>query len=191
MKLTMQRNLKRYSLLSLSVLTLMTATGLNPVSTIVRAQDTTSEEVDPVFGEKNGLDLIELSKTKPEVAAVPVNNQPNRIATSLTVDPSTSMAFNWYTTDKIDDAVVRVSKNEDLTDAVEFAATPEEVISEYAERDANGYYIYASIKLDEEGAFLLDDQGEPEEVYGYFTDEQITRENTKWTTDGDELGFLK
>lgn len=148
------------------------------------------EEIDPVYGEENGLDLIELQDEKPEVADVPENNEPNRIATNLPEDPSTSMSFNWYTTDAFDDSMVRVSTNEDMSDAVEFEAEVEEVTSEYAERDEDGYYIYASVTTDEDGEFIVNENGEPEEVLGYFTDEQITRENTQWTSDGDELGYL-
>lgn len=105
-------------------------------------------------------------------------------------DPSTSMSFNWYTTDATDSPVVRVSTSEDLADAQEFPAKTAEVTSEYAERDADGYYIYASVTTDEEGEFLLDDNGEPEEILGYFTDEQITLENTQWTAEGSDLGYL-
>ena len=158
-----------------------------------QSQETTtsaSSEVDPVYGERNGLDLIELSDTKPEVAEVEKSNEPNRIAMNIPEDPSTSMSFNWYTTDATDSSVVRVSTSEDLADAQEFPAETAEVTSEYAERDADGYYIYASVTTDEEGEFLLDDNGEPEEILGYFTDEQITLENTQWTAEGSDLGYL-
>lgn len=37
---------------------------------------TEAKEVDPVYGEKNGLDLIELQDSKPEVAEVVVDNEP-------------------------------------------------------------------------------------------------------------------
>lgn len=149
-----------------------------------------NEEVDPVYGEENGLDLIELQDEKPEVAEVPSNNEPNRIATNLPEDPSTAMSFNWYTTDSIDDSVVRISTNEDMSDAIEFPAEVEKVTSEYAERDEDGYYIYASITRDEEGDMIVDENGDPEEVLGYFTDEQITRDNTQWTAEGSKLAYL-
>ncbi len=159
-------------------------------SAVENTTETREGEVDPVYGAKNGLDLINLQDDKPEVAPVEPNNEPNRIAMNLPEDPSTSMSFNWYTTDKMDDSVVRVSTRQDMSDPMEFKAEVEEVISEYAERDENGYYIYASVTTDEEGDFLVDENNEPEEVLGYFTDEQITRENTQWTADGDELGYL-
>ncbi|MDK6690027.1 fibronectin type III domain-containing protein, partial [Aerococcus urinae] len=77
-----------------------------------------AEEVDPVYGEENGLDLIELQDDKPEVAPVPVNNEPNRIATNLLEETTDAMGFNWYTTDKMSDAKVKVSKSEDMSDPV-------------------------------------------------------------------------
>ncbi|WIM67660.1 metallophosphoesterase family protein [Corynebacterium breve] len=149
-----------------------------------------AEEIDPVYGEKNGMDLIELQDTKPEVAPVPVNNQPNRIAMNLPEDPTTAMSFNWFTTDAIADSVVLVSTNENMSGAVEFTAETTEIVSEYAERDADGYYIYADVTKDEKGNFIVDENGEPEEVLGYFTDEQITRENSQWTAQGSGLAYL-
>ncbi|AKK10912.1 purple acid phosphatase family protein [Corynebacterium uterequi] len=148
-------------------------------------------EVDPVYGEKNGLDLITLQDEKPEVAPVEPNNEPNRVSMSISEDPATQMNFNWYTTDKFDDGIVRVSTNKDMSQAKEFPAKVEEVTSEYVERDKDGFYIYAAVTTDDEGEFLLDDNGKPEEVKGYFTDEQITRDNTKWTSDGSELAYLE
>ncbi|MEY8370255.1 metallophosphoesterase family protein [Aerococcaceae bacterium 50-4] len=148
------------------------------------------EAVDPVYGEENGLDLIDLQDEKPEVAPVPVRNEPNRIATNLLEDTTSTMGFNWYTTEEMADAKVKVSTSENMSDPIEFAAEASQVTSDYAERDENGYYIYASVATDEEGEQLLDNEGQPEEVLGYFTDEQIDRENTEWTSDGGNLGYL-
>lgn len=150
-----------------------------------------SEEVDPVYGEENGLDLIELQEDKPEVAPVPVNNEPNRIATNLLEETHDAMGFNWYTTDEMPDAKVKISKSEEMSDPIEFPAEATEVTSEYAERDKDGYYIYAAAKKDEDGNFIVDENGEPEEVEGYFTDEQITTDNTQWTSEGSSLGYLE
>lgn len=152
---------------------------------------TEAKEVDPVYGEKNGLDLIELQDQKPEVAEVTVDNKPDRIAMNITEDPSTEMAFNWYTKDDLDDSMLRVSEQEDMSGAMEFPAETTEVTNRYAERDKDGYYIYAAADTDEDDKFIVDDAGKPKEIKGYFTDEQITRENTKWTSDGSELGFLE
>ncbi|AWB82192.1 serine/threonine protein phosphatase [Corynebacterium yudongzhengii] len=148
------------------------------------------EEIDPAYGAENGMALIELQDEKPEVAEVETTNEPNRIAMSITEEPTTSMAFNWYTADELEDSVLRVSTNEDMSDAQEFPAEAKEVISEYAERTEDGYYIYADAERDEEGDIILDDNGEPEQVNGYFTDEQIDRENTEWTADGSDLAYL-
>lgn len=169
------------------------ASDSSPAAESSAAKDaSTSEEkeVDPVYGEKNGLDLIEVVDKKPEVAPVKENNKPNRVSMNLPEDPSTEMSFNWYTTKKLDDSVVRVSTKEDMSEPMEFKADAKEVTSQYAERDENGFYIYAKVTTDEDGEFIVDDEGKPEEILGYFTDEQIDRENTKWTADGDELGYL-
>ncbi|HZK31881.1 MAG TPA: metallophosphoesterase family protein [Corynebacterium sp.] len=192
--------LKKIAVLSASALVLTACTTSetteDPSATTAAtsaAEATTGSgdsDVDPVYGETNGLDLIELQDEKPQVASVEENNEPNRIAMNLPEDPATSMSFNWYTTDRLEDSVVRVSTSEDMSDATEFSADVAEVLSEYAERDAEGYYIYASVTTNEDGDFLVDDNGEPEEVLGYFTDEQITRENTEWTATGAGLGYL-
>lgn len=205
MNLSNGNKLKRLALLTMAVLSLIGCNKEAQIQTeteapaVVEVSETEAveteeseaeKEIEPAYGENNGMALIELSDTKPEVAPVPVNNEPNRIATNLTEDPSSSMAFNWFTTDKVEDSVVRLSTSEDMIDPIEFPAEIEEVTSEYAERDANGFYIYASITMNEDDEFIVDDKGQPEEILGYFTDEQITRENTKWTADGDELGYL-
>ena len=154
------------------------------------ATETDVEEVDPVYGEKNGLDLIELQDDKPEVAEVEVDNEPDRIAMNLMEDTSTEMGFNWYTKDDLDDSMLLVSEQEDMSDAMEFPAEATEVANRYAERDQDGYFIYSAATFDDEGDMLVDDEGNPEEVEGYFTDEQIDRENTKWTADGSKLAHL-
>lgn len=148
------------------------------------------ESGDPVYGDRNGLDLIELQDVKPEVAPVARNNKPNRIAMNLPENPATAMSFNWFTTDAVEGSVVRVSRSEDMSSAREFPAHTKAVISEYAERDKDGYYIYASVATDEDGSFLVDEDGQPDEVLGYFTDAQIDRENTRWTAEGGKLGYL-
>nr|WP_231375639.1 metallophosphoesterase family protein [Corynebacterium aquatimens] len=149
------------------------------------------DESDPVYGDINGLDLIELQDSKPEVADVEVDNKPDRIAMNLTTDPTSEIALNWYTKDGLDDSMLRVSEQEDLAGAMEFPAETTKVTSQYAERDKDGYYIYASAKTDDEGVFELNKEGQPKEIYGYFTDEQITKENTKWTSEGTKLGYLE
>ena len=164
--------------------------GENVAEETATATETDVEEVDPVYGEKNGLDLIELQDDKPEVAEVEVDNEPDRIAMNLMEDTSTEMGFNWYTKDDLDDSMLLVSEQEDMSEAMEFPAEATEVTNRYAERDKDGYFIYSAATFDEEGDMLVDDEGNPEEVEGYFTDEQIDRENTKWTADGSKLAHL-
>ena len=138
-----------------------------------------------------GSQTVQLTEHKPEVAPVAENNEPNRFAMNLPEDPSTEMSFNWYTTDEIEDSVVRVSKDASMAEPVEFPAETQEVTSEYAERDADGFYIYADVTTDDDGDFLLDDEGKPEEIRGYFTDEQLDRSNKEWTGEGSKLGYLE
>ena len=138
-----------------------------------------------------GSQTVELSAEKPEVAPVAKNNEPNRIAMNLPEDPSTQMSFNWYTTDDVPGSMVRVSTDAGMAEPLEFPAETTEVTSEYAERDKDGFYIYADIATDDDGDFLLAGDGTPQEVHGYFTDEQLDRSNTEWTSAGSDLGFLE
>ena len=88
---------------------------------------------------------------KPAVAEVVVNNKPNRIVASFNGDTQTQMAFNWFTTDKVEDAKVWVSTSEDMADAKVFEAEAKEISSKYGERDENGFFIFSEIEMDEEG----------------------------------------
>ena len=112
-----------------------------------------------------------LSDEKPAVAAVPVNNMPNRIITTINGNTQTEMAFNWYTTDLFEDAKVWVSKSGNFDDALEFKAEATEVTSSYGERDKNGNYIFAEVKENSEGEPVEDENGEPV-LNGYYTDQQ-------------------
>ena len=76
---------------------------------------------------------VELLDEKPAVAEVAVNDTPNRLITTIKGDPSTGMAFNWYTTNLFEDAKVLVSTSEDMADAQEFAAEATEVVNEYGD----------------------------------------------------------
>ena len=138
----------------------------------------------------NGLDLIELQDEKPEVATVRKDNTPNRITVNITEDPATSMAFNWFTSEETTNPIVLISESEDLSESTQFSAEVYEVESEYGERDENGYYIYTSAEKDDSGNFIVDSDGKPEEPLGYFTDQQIDRNNTAWTSYGSGLGHL-
>ena len=112
-----------------------------------------------------------LSDEKPAVAAVPVNNMPNRIITTINGNTQTEMAFNWYTTDLFEDAKVWVSKSGNFDDTLEFKAEATEVTSSYGERDKNGNYIFAEVKENSEGEPVEDENGEPV-LNGYYTDRQ-------------------
>ncbi|WP_184282904.1 metallophosphoesterase [Jeotgalicoccus coquinae] len=112
-----------------------------------------------------------LSDEKPAVAAVPVNNMPNRIITTINGNTQTEMAFNWYTTDLFEDAKVWVSKSGNFDDTLEFKAEATEVTSSYGERDKNGNYIFAEVKENSEGEPVEDENGEPV-LNGYYTDQQ-------------------
>lgn len=143
----------------------------------------TASAEDPTSSEDNS----ELLDSKPEVAEIEPNNEPNRIITSLGGDTQTQMNFNWYTTDQFDDANVWVSTSEDMSDATAFEAETEEVTNDYAERTEDGYYIYADIEKDEEGNAALDEDGEPI-INGYYTDEG--KVGPEWTS-GDAVGHLE
>ncbi|MBG9982818.1 metallophosphoesterase family protein [Aerococcaceae bacterium DSM 111020] len=122
---------------------------------------------------------VELLEEKPEVAAVEINNSPNRMMTSINGDPATEMAFNWYMNDLFEDAVVRVSTSEDMSDAVEFTAEATEVTNYYLERDENGYIIFEDPVYNEEGELQTDDSGNPQ-LNGYYTDESVS--GPEWTS---------
>lgn len=124
---------------------------------------------------------------KPAVAEIQANNLPNRLMVSIYNDPSTEMAFNWYTTDLAEDAKVWVSTSEDLSDPLVFDATAEEVVNTYGERDENGFYIFADYEYDEEGEVVLDENGEAV-VLGYYTDED--QSGAEWTS-GSSVGTME
>lgn len=131
-------------------------------------------------------DPVELMDSKPEVSEVEASNVPNRIITTFNGDTQTQMGFNWYTTDKMDDAKVWVSTSEDLSDALVFDAEATEVTNQYAERTKDGYYIYADLEMDEEGNPVEGENGEPV-VNGYYTDEKVS--GPEWIS-GDAVGAL-
>ena len=98
---------------------------------------------------------------KPETMEVAINNVPNRVITTFKGDTKTQRAFNWYTTNKIEDSEVLVSKDKSLSNAMKFKPQIEEVTSMYYERAKDGRFLYKAIK---EG-----------ELIGYFTDEKAEK----------------
>ncbi|WP_411843315.1 metallophosphoesterase [Salinicoccus sp. HZC-1] len=133
----------------------------------------------PVSPDKNSEDSVEekevfnpvLTETKPEVADIEPNNLPNRIITTFNGDTGSEMGFSWYTTDLFEDSKVWVSKSGKFDDTLVFEAEAKEVTSSYGERDANGNYIFAEVKEDEEGEPVKEENGKPV-INGYYTDAQ-------------------
>ena len=89
---------------------------------------------------------IKIFKHKPKVAPVPKKNAPNRIMTNFNGDTKHEMGFNWYTTDKFEDAKVWVSETGDFSDAKAFDVKPQKVNSKYMERDKKGNFIFADVE---------------------------------------------
>jgi len=127
-----------------------------------------------------GGEAVELTEEKPEVAPVPVVNQPNRINAQLSTDTQTEMNFRWFTTDYFEDAQVLVSENPDMTEAEAFEAVPNEFTTYYMERNSDGNFIFHEYETDENGDPVLDENGDPV-IKGYFTDAQISADNKEWT----------
>lgn len=128
----------------------------------------------------------EVSDSKPEVAEIKENNEPNRIITSFNGDTRTQMGFNWYTTKLFDDAQIWVSTSEDLSDAIVFDAEATEVTSRYAERTEEGYFIFADVEMDDEENPIEDENGNIL-INSYYTDEG--KEGPEWTN-GSDVGYL-
>lgn len=141
----------------------------------------------------NAQDYIEYVEEKPEVAEIESNNVPNRVVANFYQDTQTEMAFNWYTTDLFEDAIVLISTSEDMSDAIEITAEATEVVNEYAERTAEGYFIFADVEMVEEGdedVPVRDEAGELVVDRGYFTDEGYENE-LDWIENGDDYGFVE
>lgn len=106
--------------------------------------------------------------TKPKVAEIKKNNQPNRITSTLKNNTQTGRAFHWFTSDPVDNPLVLVSTKADMSQPLTFQATAREVNSHYLQRDAEGYFIYKKTKkINNNNA-----------VIGYFTDKNKT--DVKW-----------
>lgn len=90
---------------------------------------------------------IEVVEEKPAVAEIAKNNKPNRLVVTFNGDTQTQMGFNWYTSELVEDAKVWVSQSEDMSDALEFTATAQEVTSRYGERDENGFISFQTLLM--------------------------------------------
>lgn len=116
-----------------------------------------------------GNQEVAVSYEKPEVAPVEQSNNPDRIATTIPSDPSSEMAFNWYTKDALEDAHVIVSEHQDLSNGQRFEAQQKGTQTNHLERDKNGNVIYELAEYDEDGRSV------------YFTDDVIAQDNHDWT----------
>ncbi|WP_236253513.1 purple acid phosphatase family protein [Carnobacterium sp. CS13] len=177
-----KRKVNRFSVPSIAAMVLLVPFVLAGCQT--NAAPSTSESASSVVSSSGNE--IELLESKPKVAEVEANNVPNRIITTLNGDTQTQMGFNWYTTDKFDDAKVWVSTSEDLSDPLVFEPEAVEVTNQYAERTEDGFYIYADLEMDEEGNPVEGENSEPV-VNGYYTDEG--KSGPEWTS-GDAVGSL-
>ena len=173
--------MKRFSVPSIAAVALLAPFILAGCQS--NAASSTIDSSSMVSSSSNEVELVE---SKPEVAEVEANNAPNRIITTLNGDTQTQMGFNWYTTDKFDDAKVWVSTSEDLSDPLIFDPEVAEVTNQYAERTEDGYYIYADLEKDDEGDPVEGEDGEPI-INGYYTDEDVS--GPEWTS-GDAVGSL-
>lgn len=179
--LYLKRKMKRFSVPSIAAVALLAPFILAGCQS--NAASSTIDSSSMVSSSNNEVELVE---SKPEVAEVEANNAPNRIITTLNVNTQTQMGFNWYTTDKFDDAKVWVSTSEDLSDPLIFDPEVAEVTNQYAERTEDGYYIYADLEKDDEGDPVEGEDGEPI-INGYYTDEDVS--GPEWTS-GDAVGSL-
>lgn len=177
----LKRKIKRFSVPSIAVVAV-----LAPLVLAGCQSNAESSTVDSSSASSSSSNEVELLESKPEVAEVEANNTPNRIITTLNGDTQTQMGFNWYTTDKFDDAKVWVSTSEDLSDPLVFEPEVAEVTNRYAERTEDGYYIYADLEKDDEGDPVEGEDGEPI-INGYYTDENVS--GPEWTS-GDAVGSL-
>ncbi|MCM3512130.1 purple acid phosphatase family protein [Carnobacterium inhibens] len=177
----LKRKMKRFSVSSIAAVALLATFVLAGCQS--NAASSTIDSSSMVSSSSNEVELVE---NKPEVAEVEANNAPNRIITTLNGDTQTQMGFNWYTTDKFDDAKVWVSISEDLSDPLIFDPEVAEVTNQYAERTEDGYYIYADLEKDDEGDPVEGEDGEPI-INGYYTDENVS--GPEWTS-GDAVGSL-
>ena len=146
-----------------------------------------------------GGEKAEILTENPGTGEAPVNNTPNRISTNLSEDSSTSMLFQWHTTDPDDAARLYVWKEgESLEDAVEF--TPELVEIKdaiYSQETEDGHHIFAIMWDEEEDEPYTDDDdpgypiNNPDKVLGYYTDEAFTADNLLWLDKGfDEYSLI-
>ena len=141
-----------------------------------------------------GGETAEVTQENPGNGQAPVNNTPNRITTNLTEDPSTSMNFQWHTTDLDEDARLYVWKDgETIEDAIEFQPETQAIEDAvYSQETDQGHHVFAVMWDDEEDEPYTDDDNpwlpveNPDDVIGYYTDEAFSEDNLMWLDKGFE-----
>ncbi|HJE18866.1 MAG TPA: metallophosphoesterase family protein [Aliicoccus persicus] len=139
-----------------------------------------------------GGETAEVTQENPAVEDAWVNNTPNRITTNLTADPSTSMHFQWHTTDVDEDAVLYVWEDgSSIEEAVEFIPEILEIEDAFhIQTTESGNYVYAIMWDEDDDEAMTDDDepfvaaDNPDEVVGYYTDEIFTGDNLLWLDKG-------
>ncbi|UUX32778.1 purple acid phosphatase family protein [Fundicoccus culcitae] len=139
-----------------------------------------------------GGETAEVTAENPAVPEAPVNNNPNRISTNLTDDPSTSMHFQWHTTEVDENASLYIWEDgQNIGDAVKVTPEINEIDDAYyIQQTEEGHYVYAIVWDEEEDEPMTDDDDpwfaveNPDQVVGYFTDEAFTESNLLWLDKG-------
>ncbi len=139
-----------------------------------------------------GGETAEVTQENPAVQEATVNNTPNRITTNLTADPSTSMHFQWHTTDVDENAVLYIWEDgSSIEEAVEFEPEIHEIDDAFhIQTTESGHYVYAIMWDDEEDEAMTSDRepfiavDNPDDVVGYYTDEVFTEDNLLWLDKG-------
>ncbi|WP_282920784.1 metallophosphoesterase [Ignavigranum ruoffiae] len=141
-----------------------------------------------------GGEKAKVLEENPANTEAPVNNKPNRITTNLSEDPTTSMYFQWHTTDEDKEARLYLwEEGQSIDEAVEI--TPEISVIEdayYVQQTEDGHFVYAIMwdKEEDEPLTDLDDPFQPldqaDKVLGYFTDEAFSEDNLLWLDKGYE-----
>jgi len=139
-----------------------------------------------------GGETAEVTQENPANPEAPVNNTPNRITTNLTDDPSTSMHFQWHTTDADENAKLYIWEDgQSMDDAAEVDPEIIEIDDAfYNQMTEDGHYVYAIMWDEEEDEPMTDDDDpwiaaeNPDQVIGYYTDEVFSNDNLLWLDKG-------
>lgn len=139
-----------------------------------------------------GGETAEVSPENPANPEAPVNNTPNRITTNLTDDPSTSMHFQWHTTDLDENARLYLwEEGQSIEEAIEIEPEILEIDDAFhIQTTEDGHYVYAIIWDEEDDEPMTDDDNpwlaveNPDQVIGYYTDEVFSEDNLLWLDKG-------